>query len=187
LFTSLRGDVLKVKRERCIVHPVKKRAAIKENEIIDYASDINVVLAYYNLEDKRRDNGSKLSAAAMLVLKSDFKKLRSKYSGKCDIIENRLKELDKLEKEKCSSMDAAAEPFAKLMEEVLDYKEVFKDEKLRNLLRWIGYNMGKWIYILDAYDDLEEDIKDKHYNPLIYQYSYNNEDIKAFKLKIKNR
>jgi hypothetical protein len=187
LFTSLRGDVLKVKRERCIVHPVKKRAAIKENEIIDYASDINVILAYYNLEDKRRDNGSKLSAAAMLVLKSDFKKLRSKYSGKCDIIENRLKELDKLEKEKCSTMDAAAEPFAKLMEEVLDYKEVFKDEKLRNLLRWIGYNMGKWIYILDAYDDLEEDIKDKHYNPLIYQYSYNNEDIKAFKLRIKEQ
>ncbi len=187
LLASLRDEELKVKRERCIAHPVKKRYVIKENKIIDYSSDINIILAYYNLEDNWRDKKSKLSLAGMAALRSGFKKIRDRYKEKCGIIENRLEELSKLEKEKCGSMDMAAEPFAKLMEEVLDYEELCKDEKLRKLLRWIGYNMGKWIYILDAYDDLEEDIKEGNYNPLIYQYGYNNEDVSAFRSGIREQ
>ena len=58
------------------------------------------------------------------------------------------------------------------MEEVTAYEPYCKDEKLENF-RWMGYNLGKWIYILDAYDDIEEVINRKTYNPIIYQYKYN--------------
>ena len=49
---------------------------------------------------------------------------------------------------------------------------------------WIGYNLGKWIYIIDAYDDIEKDVVSGSYNPLLSQYKYENQDIKAFKAEI---
>ena len=40
-----------------------------------------------------------------------------------------------------------------------------KDDQWAASLSRIGFFLGKFIYILDAYDDLEEDIKKNHYNP----------------------
>lgn len=186
LLSSLVDKKLDISRERCIVHPAAKRPVIVKNSMIDYASDMNVVLAYYKLMDNWNDEKSVLSSAAMRVLKHNFTKLRKKYHEKCGIIEERLKELAALEKEKCNSVDIAAEPFAKLMEEITAYEPLCKDEKLETAIRWLGYNIGKWIYVLDAYDDIEKDIKKKTYNPFLYQYSYNGESLQEFKCKIKD-
>ncbi len=177
----------KVMRRRCPAHPFEKRHMIEESSIVDYASDINLLLAYYNLEDKKRDDDKIAPSAAMLILKRRFRMLRKKYSEKCVIMEARLDDLVSLENEKCASMDMAAEPFAKLMEEVTAFEPLCGDEKTEQTLRWIGYHLGKWIYLLDAYDDLEKDIRDKSYNPLIYQYQYKDQDINEFKLQIRDR
>lgn len=187
LISSVAGEQPNVAKERCIAHPVVKRHIVKSSGIIDYASDINILLAYYNLEDNRRDAGSLTSGAALLLLKRAQRKLRRKYPDKCDIIESRLDELHRLESEGCSSMDMAAEPFAKLMEEVTAYGPLCNEEKSSEVLRWIGYNLGKWIYILDAFDDIEKDVKEKNYNPLVNQYKYANEDIIEFKKGIRER
>jgi hypothetical protein len=186
LIASAAGEQPVVGRERCIAHPVTKRHVVKSGAIIDYASDINILLAYYNLEDNRRDEGSLASGAALVLLKRAHKKLKRKYPGKCDIIEGRLEELHRLESEGCASMDMAAEPFARLMEEVTAY-EPLRGGKSGEVLRWIGYNLGKWIYLLDAFDDLEKDIREKNYNPLLNQYKYENEDIIEFKKRIRER
>lgn len=181
LLSSIKDEKLNIKIARCIAHPTTKRPIIQNNSFVDYASDINILLAYYNLVDKKRDEGTFLPAAGIVVLNRAFKKLKVKYTDKCSIIEDRLDDLLKLEIAKCASMDQAAEPFAKLMEEVTAYEPLCKEEKNDKTLRWIGYNLGKWIYLLDAYDDLERDIKEENYNPLIYQYQYNKQDISEFK------
>lgn len=173
--------------KRCPAHPLEKRHMIDESAIVDYASDINILLAYYNLEDKKRDDGTIAPAAAMTALSRTFKKLRKQYTSKCLIMEEHLKELLALEKEKCASMDMAAEPFAKLMEEVMTYEPLCDEVKTEQILRWIGYNLGKWIYLLDAYDDLEKDIKVKSYNPLLYQYKYDGQSLDDFKKEIRDK
>ncbi|MCL1919001.1 MAG: DUF5685 family protein [Peptococcaceae bacterium] len=38
----------------------------------------------------------------------------------------------------------------------------------------IGHCLGKWIYLMDAMDDLEENIKTGAYNPLLYRFAYEN-------------
>lgn len=187
LLSAVEGKMPEVKREVCIAHPMVKRHVVKNSMVVDYASDINILLAYYNLEDDRQDEGSAISYAGTVLLGRTFKKLRRKYSDKCDIIENRLEELDKLEKEHCASMDMVAEPFARLMEEVTAYEPLCQDKKTSDILRWIGYNLGKWIYILDAYDDLEDDIKDNNYNPLVTQFNFSNEAVDGFKKRIRDR
>ena len=190
LLASVWEEKRDIRIERCIAHPVKKKIVVRNSEIIDYASDMNIILAYYKLEDDWKDERSLISGAASLFLRSTYKKIRKKYQEKCDIILRRLNELAALEKEKCNSMDRAAEPFAKLMEEIMLYRNDRMDEKHANILKWMGYNIGKWIYIIDAYNDLEDDIRNNSYNPFIYQYNYTEGakgDVLSFKNKIRDR
>lgn len=188
LLSSMRDERICVSRDRCIAHPLKKKSIIEGDNVIDYASDINILLTYYNLKDNWDDDRSFLSAAGMLALRSGYKKLRLKYRDKCDIIEAKLKELSELEAEGCNSVDRAAEPFAKLMEEIFAYKPLLEDNKNEKILRWIGYNIGRWIYIADAYDDIDDDIKSKAYNPLLRQYVFENtENAEKFKERIRER
>jgi hypothetical protein len=187
LLASIKNEDAVFKRERCVVHPLKKQHVARKSEIIDYASDINLILAYYNLMDDWIDQRSIVSGAGTLFLSTVKRKLQDKYPKKCVIIEEQLKCLQNLEREKCSFIDMAAEPFAKLMEEVTAYEPYCEDKDLEKILRWMGYNLGKWIYILDAYDDIEEDIKRGIYNPIIYQFEYKGQEITEFKGQIKER
>lgn len=184
LLCSILNIETKLVKERCIVHPIKK-SFVTYNEIIDYSSDINIILAYNNIKDKWKDDKSKAALVGMAALKKSYKKLMVEHSEKCAIINKRLEDLSLLEKAKCDSIDAAAEPFAKLMEEVLDYNKL--DDKTRQALRWMGYNLGKWIYLIDAFDDLEDDIKNSSYNPLLTHFKYNGNDIYDFKNEIKSQ
>jgi hypothetical protein len=186
LLSAVADERIKVVMKRCVAHPANKRHIAADSGIIDYASDINILLAYYSLEDKKRDNGSVISAAAMVFFKRAYEKIKKKYPKKIHTMEERLKDLVELEKRKCASMDEAAEPFAKLMEEVVAYEPLCTGNN-EQILRWIGYNLGKWIYLLDAYDDIEKDIAGGKYNPLIYQFNYGGGDVAGFKKEIRQK
>jgi hypothetical protein len=185
LLSSISDEGIEIKVENCIAHPIKKRKIARNSRILNYVADINIILAYLNLADKWKDDRSTISLAGMAALKGSYKKLNKQYPEKSEVILSRLRELAALEDERCPSMDQAAEPFAKLMEEVFTYEPLCRDEAVCQIFKWIGYNLGKWIYMIDAFHDLEDDIRKKSYNPLIHQYNYNNDDITEFKLRLK--
>jgi len=188
LLSAFSDEKPEIRKEYCIAHHIRKRHVIKNNKIIDYASDMNILLAYYNFEDKKIDDKSFLSGCAMAALKNSYKKVKNKYPEKNDIIQRRLNELRKLEKEKCASMDIAAEPFARLMEEIAAYEPLCEDSNNEKILRWIGYNLGKWIYLIDAFNDIGKDIASSSYNPLIFQFDYEEgDDPEEFKNRIRER
>jgi len=91
-----------------------------------------------------------------------------------------------LEERKCGSTDEAAEPFANMLSQLLAAGYGGEDKSVPRILGWIGYNLGKWIYLIDAFDDIEKDIKSKSYNPLLIQYRYKGQDIGTFKAGISN-
>lgn len=187
LLSSVSGEEARSERENCIAHPFSKRNIIKESKLIDYAADMNIILTYFKLLDDWKDERSVLSAMGMLPFKGIFKKLHRKYEMKCGIIKQRLKELSQLENAGCDSMDRASEPFARLMEEILDSPVISDEAQSSKILRWIGYNIGKWLYIIDAYDDIEKDARKKNYNPLLKQFRYENQEISDFKKGIIDR
>ena len=186
LLDSANGGITLGKMERCIAHPIKKRYIVVGNQFIDYASDMNIILSYYNLKDKWSDEKNLLGAAGALALKGAFKKAKKKNKEKCEAIESLLADLSKLEKGKCDSLDEAAEPFASIMREIFECPHITEDGT-RKVLGWLGYNIGRWIYILDAWDDLNDDIKTGSYNPILTQFHYEGEDPDAFKTRIKER
>lgn len=175
--------------ERCPIHPIKKRCIVYNQKGIDYSADMMLLLAYFNILDDLQDERSLKALAGRLLLKISYKKLMKIYKNKGIMIEAKLKELYSLEKEQCPSLDRAAEPFAKLMEEVFAVDNTPEYGEKVKLLRHIGYHIGKWIYLIDAFDDIEENLESGSYNPLICQFSYDKEkeSSKEFKDRIQDR
>ena len=79
-----------------------------------------------------------------------------------------LDKLNALERASCASMDEAADTFAKLLQGISD--EVSDPVKSRILSQML-YHLGRWIYLVDAADDLAKDFKCSSYNPLIHRFS----------------
>jgi len=186
LLDSLKSDPIKGKLKRCFVHPVQKRFMVEKNSAVEFASDINIILSYYNLKDKWQDEKNLTGPIGLVILRKGFKRIKRKYPALINEIEKELSFLQKLEQKKTGFMDKASEPFARLMQNVFSFTE--NDEKQKKALGWIGYNLGKWIYLLDAFDDLEDNIKSGAYNPLLIQFQYKHEEsIQDFKDRIREK
>ena len=160
LLSSIYQPSAQVFHEKCIVDPVKKKKHII-NEITEYAASMNILLTYYKLEDDVNDEGGIKSRLARQVYKKSFKTAYDKYPKKADFIKKCLGELRSLEEDQSSSIDQTSNCFARLLEEIFDYK----DDDYRDRLRKVGFNIGKYIYIMDAYEDLDEDLEKGRYNP----------------------
>lgn len=178
--------------ERCIVHPVKKKTILYDSPEIDYAADILLLLAYYKLKDDYQDDRSPKAAVGAALMKGTLQRLTKTAPEKCAYVRDQLAELSRLEGENCPSIDRSAEPFAKLMEEVFDYPGLKKAEnaaELSQIFRRVGYHLGKWLYLIDAYDDIEDDLKHKAFNPLLIQFEFDGakETADEFKERIQER
>lgn len=145
---------------RCMAHPHKKEVIIT-NEISKYCSAMNIILTYYKLKDDVEDDNSLKAKTLISFIKPAFKKAATQYPEKAKAIGELLKELWNLEKEESRDINALAEIFGDIMGTVFAYSEdVFK----KNLYQ-IGFYLGKYIYIVDAFEDLEEDLEKNKYNP----------------------
>ena len=189
-------------KEGCIINPFKKKIIVN-SAAVDYAADAMLLLAWYKLLDDVKDEG-KVSAKVLTgTMKGLYNRIKNKQPQLDEIIADCLSELDTLEKDGCRSLDQAADSFSKLMQELIaigfDYvKDHYKESGVlgnineeefnnkREILKKLGYHLGKWIYVIDAYDDIEENIETKAYNPLIYRFEYMEDETAAdFKKRIK--
>ena len=150
---------------RCIMHPVRKQA-VQKNEITEYAADMNVFLAYYKCMDDWKDEKQLLRLAFARVLKKKDKKAEAAYRVKTSVIKQRLRELSEMEKAGERDLDRVAGCFGKIMEEIFAYKNDSWEAGLRRM----GFFLGKFIYIMDAYEDVEEDVEKGNYNPFARDY-----------------
>lgn len=171
LISGLSAKADEPSREHCLVHPIKKKTIVR-NEAIDYAADVMLILAWHKLLDDANDEGRIYAKTAVATLKSIYRKLEAARPELCRKVSENLASLTELEKAKCSSLDQAAEEFAKIMEAILDEAPVADGFKEGAAMKSIGYHLGKWIYLMDAIDDIEENIESGAYNPLLYRFDY---------------
>ncbi|WIV11281.1 DUF5685 family protein [Proteiniborus sp. MB09-C3] len=184
LLSSIEEEKEIITREGCIANPLKKKDIVNTNKSLIYASNISIILIYYKLLDNWKDEKSIKSLIAATPFLLPLKKANNAYNNKSLVIKDCLDKLTELEKNKCNRIDEAADTFGKLMEEI-SAPDYIEDNKTERILKWIGYNLGRWIYILDAFNDLEDDIKNKSYNPVLLQYNYNkDETVDNFKERI---
>lgn len=161
LLTSLYESETVQGRCHCKVHPIKKQS-ILQNEITEYAADLNLILAYYHLKDDWLDEKSVPGFLGVCALKRRVKRAIKKYPRQSRVIRKELKALTVYEKENTMEIDKPAGCFGRLMAELFIYKK----DRWEDTLRRMAFYLGKYIYIMDAYDDLEKDRKEGSYNPL---------------------
>lgn len=166
LLTSLYESETKADARRCKVHPVKKQTMLR-NEITEYGADMNILLTYYKLADDWNDEKKVKSLVGNAFLRKKAREVIEKYPRQSKAIRRSLKKLSVCEQENSADLDKTAGCFGELMGELLVYKKDAWAERLRRM----GFFLGKFIYLMDAYEDLEEDIKNHCYNPLrkLYQ------------------
>jgi hypothetical protein len=161
VLTSLYECEVTHEKKRCLAHPTVKHDMIM-NEISDYAADMNIALTYHKLLDDWSDDHSLLSVSGAKLLKRRYRKIERRYPKKCEKIRTCLEQLAELEKSKEVNIDLITRPFGELMGELFVYRE----DQWKGILFQLGFFLGKYIYLLDAYDDLERDIQSGSYNPI---------------------
>ena len=169
LVMAVQGENVQFRQERCMVHPLKKRNICQSCHSLDLAAAMATILLYHKLKDNLADGdvGEKmLCAAAIPMAESSYRKAAAKLPELAKLTEEQMAAQAALEQEKCSSVDRASEPTAKILEALLE--TLSSDAGQQLVLKRIGYLLGRWIYLMDALDDLEEDIKNDCYNPFRY-------------------
>ncbi|HHV12673.1 MAG TPA: hypothetical protein GXX75_20570 [Clostridiales bacterium] len=162
LLTSLYESETEKSAGRCITHPVRKHDTLT-NEITGYVADMNIALSYHHFLDDWQDERNILGLTGAKALEGAYKKINKRYPRQCREISEALSRLAQYEKNKEESMDAVAGCFGELMAALFTYKE----DRWKGSLQKVGFYLGKYIYILDAYDDIEKDRRHGSYNPLL--------------------
>lgn len=165
VLSSLLDDKSEIKDEHCIVHHIKKRPCLKNDAAVNYAASVGVLLQYLKLADDLHDDKSIKALLGMTLFRRGYAHVKKNYANELAVIKQQLSKLSRLENGKCPSIDETADCFAKLLE-ALFTPSFITDESQKRMLAWFGYNLGRWIYIIDAFSDLEDDIQSGSYNPL---------------------
>lgn len=156
----------------CLVHPRAAQPWIN-NEFVDYAADMNVILSYLKCMDDWRDDGNLISVTAAAALRREYKALSKVYPEFFALAEESVSEISALEKSNEDNPDAVAAPFGRLMGEMF----AFKKDRWSPSLRAIGENLGRFIYLSDACVDLNADVFRNRYNPFRQRYGLDNEEL----------
>lgn len=155
----------KVRNKKCILHPFTEKEIVSDNTAVSYAASAGCVLAYEKFRDDFADDRNIKALLSALIIGSGYKRACSELERECEIIKKQLRLLCELEKSHCASIDDTADAFAKILE-TLFTPDFIENENERRALAWLGYNLGRWIYIMDAVNDFEDDRKSGAYNTL---------------------
>lgn len=159
---------------RCHAHPLRKKPMCPNSPALELAADESVILAWWKLRDSIQDDrGTERWKARFLslALNSAYRKAAACRPEFDRTVRENLEELSRLEKENCASLDRSADTFARLLQATLPAS----DERGR-VLNQICYHLGRWIYLADARDDLEEDRAAGRYNPVEARYGAAGDD-----------
>lgn len=185
LLDSAHAYVTSYETFRCILHPTKKKHRCTASDSMNFAADLTVLLTRDKLHDNILDDNDFLAKIGQFFLKRGFIKSSKILVELVEGIESELRNLHRLEKENSSNVDLVSNCYGNVIKMILEFGAGESEINLQ--LGWIGFHLGKWVYIADAWTDIEKDIKKKSYNPLLKRFNYSEMDISEFRDSIRER
>lgn len=147
---------------RCWLHPLNK-VRIYENSCVAYGADMTILLSYYLFRDHWKDDRNPAALAEMKLLRRKVKRLSEAYPRQYKAVKNYVRELSYAEASNETDLDFLAGLTGSMLGELFNWK----NDIWAPMLREIGFYLGKFIYLMDAYEDLDKDIQKGRFNPLI--------------------
>jgi hypothetical protein len=146
------------------------------NEAVSYCADMNLILAYYQALDDWNDGMKKRAKQKSEALAKYIPEISGKWPRQCRVIAEKLKDLSEMERVNELNPDLPMNCFGELLGEIflwppgaaaINATSGFSD--YTRPLKAMGAALGRFIYLLDACNDLRGDIKKQRYNPLVAQ------------------
>lgn len=159
-------------KKRCAFNPtVKCNMCTGGSAELDFAADTAMIMLYYKIKDNLHDYPLRKKLPAALCY--PFVSLAHKKACAClpeieAAVGEYIREQAAVESKADAPIDAAAQPTANALAFLFSYG--CDDETQRRVLNRLGYCIGRWVYFMDAVDDLEEDLKNKSFNPFLQSY-----------------
>lgn len=155
----------------CPANPLCPKQAYVSSGPLAFVAAVDVILCYHKLMDDLNDNHwyatMHLRLLAGLTRRS-YRKAAAALPDFDALAKRELARQSKLEREGCGSVDEAADPFARLLAGCARY---YTDSALTRPLEQLLYHVGRFVYLVDALDDLPKDVQQNRYNPLRYRFS----------------
>ncbi len=162
LLTGLYEPQIVKEKFTCPVHPVGRKIS-RTSEVTRYAAKMNVLLAYQSMEDDWRDNRSLTKKSMAKMFTKDYEKVKAEYPRQAEAVEKYIKKMLIAELGNETNLDAVSGLTGEMLAEIFDWKEDQWSEELRCM----GFYLGKFIYLMDAYEDIEKDEQRGLYNPFV--------------------
>lgn len=154
----------KVDNKACVLSPFKKHPIVVNDDIMAAVADVTVLLGYYKAEDDVLDEGGLKKRSARTMLASAKRRAAKRRPDLDAVIKSRYEELRALEAAGENSFDRAADPFSAMLRDIV---RLLAGDNYTKEAGDVVYNVGKWVYAVDAVCDLEDDSKKGCYNPII--------------------
>lgn len=164
---SLRRSCGGFERKHCRFNPLKKCSYCQcGDDAVSKAAALSVILAYYKLEDNIKDSGF-FKRLGCRIVRPFFKRWRKKaaqrYPELDEYADRMMEAQSKAEENPDCGLDEAADPTASMLSSVMALEA--QDEAQKRLYSQIGYGLGRFIYLIDAADDYNDDVKSGSFNP----------------------
>lgn len=158
-------------QHRCPAAPLQKKCMLLRHDGMDAAADETIILTYWKLRDDIADSSFWKGfphRVLVFLLGRHYRKAAARCPRFDFQVRTALAELTALEQEKCPSIDRTADTFARILQAAAsETGQSSRDRAVGQVL----YHVGRWIYLIDAENDLEADRRTGCYNPLIYRFS----------------
>lgn len=161
LVHNIAGVDVKLEKKHCFLHPFKRRPMVMPDGLSVTLGCVNTVLAYYKLLDDKQDGDKK--GAFAFVYRRGYKRAKKLHPPLDGIVRRGTEAQRAVEKRASAIIDEACEPSAAMMRELCSY---VLGEKATADTDALGYDIGKWVYLADALDDYDKDVKKGRYNVL---------------------
>ena len=162
---NIRGEDVKIEKRRCVVHWFRRRPIAARDELTVALGCVNTILAYYKLCDDKADGEKK--GVLRHLYKDGFKRALKRLPEAAEIVKEQTERQAATERAGCAVIDEAAEPTAVMMMKLSD---CVLGEFATPYTQKLFYSLGKWVYLIDALDDYDKDVKKGRFNVLYNAY-----------------
>ncbi len=164
---SLAQVVPSFKPGRCPFNPSKKcNYCMNAEAQMDFVCAAAILMFYYKVKDNIADApfGKRILYRLMLPFAAvKRKKALRRFSWMDTLLADAVKQQAALEQSGTDSFDKAAHSSADALGKIMAYETGDREDAVYRL----GYFVGRWVYLMDAADDLPKDLKTGNFNVFV--------------------
>lgn len=162
LLHGVTAQPMEFKEEACILNPFKKKCVLKTDPISETCVYLNTLLADFKTRDDLHDEPSLGKRFLRLIFKGKIKRARKELPEAAKLLDIAYNKQVEVEKKEGATFDQAATPFAECMQGI--FQSILGD-KYSESVGDLAFFLAKYVYLLDAVDDFEKDVKKEEFNP----------------------